>query len=117
MGNWKTCFWFSSFPSAVGAGAVGLWESRPACGEIPKGLVESVGSLPWAFHAFHSPGISTALWPHRVFRQRTNKLNFICCIRRAASVSLRASACRFSIPTVIPGFKYSVHLSKEVSFS
>jgi len=33
----------------------------PAFGEIPKGLVERGGSLPLAFHAFHSPGISTAL--------------------------------------------------------
>ena len=33
----------------------------PAFGEISKGLVERVGSLLLAFHAFHSPGISTAL--------------------------------------------------------
>jgi hypothetical protein len=32
----------------------------PSFGEISKGLVERVGSLPLAFHAFHSPGISTA---------------------------------------------------------
>jgi hypothetical protein len=32
----------------------------PAFAEISKGLVERVGSLPLAFHAFHSPGISTA---------------------------------------------------------
>ena len=32
----------------------------PPFGEISKGLVERVGSLPLAFHAFHSPGISTA---------------------------------------------------------
>ena len=38
-----------------------MWESRPAVGEISKGLVESVGSLLLAFHAFHSPGISIAL--------------------------------------------------------
>jgi hypothetical protein len=33
----------------------------PAFGEIPKGLVERGGSLLLAFHAFHSPVISTAL--------------------------------------------------------
>jgi len=32
-----------------------------AFGEIPKGLVETGGSLSLAFHAFHSPGISTTL--------------------------------------------------------
>jgi hypothetical protein len=32
----------------------------PPLGEISKGLVERVGSLLLAFHAFHSPAISTA---------------------------------------------------------
>jgi hypothetical protein len=43
------------------AEAVGMWESRPLLGEASKGLVERVGSLLLAFHAFHSPDISTAL--------------------------------------------------------
>jgi hypothetical protein len=34
----------------------------PLLGEISKGLVERVGSLPVAFHAFHRPAISTALF-------------------------------------------------------
>jgi hypothetical protein len=76
-----------------------------------------VGSLLLAFHSFHSPAISTALLPYLVVRQRANKLTLAFCIRRAASVSLSASACRFSIPAVIPSFKYSVHPFKEVSFS
>jgi hypothetical protein len=58
-GKWETCLWFSTFPERF-AGAVGMWKSRPPFGEISKGLVESVGSLVLAFHAFHSPGISTA---------------------------------------------------------
>ena len=105
------------FPIALVAGAVGMWESRPPFGEIPKGLVERVGSLLLAFHAFHSPDISTALSPYRVVRQRANMLSFACCIRRADSVSLRASARCFSTPAVIPSFKYSVHSFREVSFS
>src|SRR6266568_2263448 len=40
-------------------GNVGI---SPALGEISKGLVERGGSLPLAFHAFHSPAISTALF-------------------------------------------------------
>src|SRR5574341_1610716 len=47
------------FSTAFVVGAVGMWESRCLC-EISKGLVERVGSPPLAFHAFHSPGISTA---------------------------------------------------------
>jgi hypothetical protein len=39
-----------------------MWESRLPFGEISKGLVGRVGSLPLAFHAFHSPAISTALF-------------------------------------------------------
>ena len=42
-----------------------MWESRQPFGEIPKGLVERGGSLLLAFHAFHSPGISTALFAGR----------------------------------------------------
>src|SRR5229473_3496354 len=38
-------------------------EISPAVGEISKGLVERVGSLLLAFHSFHRPGISTALFP------------------------------------------------------
>jgi hypothetical protein len=58
VGKWETCLWFSTFPSAFVAGAVGI---SPSLGEISKGLVERVGSLLLAFHSFHSPGISTAL--------------------------------------------------------
>jgi len=112
--NLLLVFHFSIRPRRRRCGNVGI---SPAVGEISKGLVVRGESLPLAFHAFHSPGISTALGPHRVFRQRANKVNFACCIRRAASVSLRISACRFSNPAVIPSFKYPVHLSKEVSFS
>jgi hypothetical protein len=60
-------FWFGREESSRRSrGNVGI---SPALGEISKGLVERVGSLPLAFHAFHSPGISTALsgsqrcWP------------------------------------------------------
>ena len=102
MGNLLLVFHFSS---ALVADAVGMWESRLPFGEISKGLVERGGSLPLAFHVFHSPGISTALLPHRVVRQRPNKLTFAFCIRRAAAVSLIASACPFSISAVMPSFK------------
>ena len=61
MGKWKTCFGFSTFPSALVVGGCGNVGISPAFGEIPKGLVERGGSMPLAFHAFHSPGISTAL--------------------------------------------------------
>lgn len=95
-------------------GNVGI---SPAFGEISKGLVESVGSLLLAFHAFHRPGISTALSSHRVFRQRANKVSFAFCIRRAAAVSLIDSVCRFKMPSVIPSFKYFCQPASEASFS
>ena len=118
-GRWesgKPAFGFPLFhgPRRRRCGNVGI---SPVVGEISKGLVERVGSLPLAFHAFHIPGISTVLLPYRVVRQRANMRSFAFCIRRAASVSLRASACCFSIPAVIPFFKYSVHPFREVSFS
>src|SRR3954453_15607300 len=53
-------FHFSIRPRRRSCGNVGI---SPALGEISKELVERVGSLPLAFHAFHSAGISTALSP------------------------------------------------------
>jgi hypothetical protein len=100
--NLLLVFHFSIRLRRRSCGNVGI---SPAFGEISKGLVERVGSLPLAFHAFHSPGISTALSSYRVFRQRVNKLSFAFCIRHAASVSVRAFACRCSIPAVMPSFK------------
>jgi len=85
-------------------------------GEISKGLVESVGSLPLAFHAFHSPGISTAL-SHLGLRQRAKRASLASCIRRAASVSLLVVAWRRSSSGVIPAFKDFSHSGSEVSFS
>src|SRR6478736_4674725 len=58
VGNLLLVFHFSIRPRRRSCGNVGI---SPALGEISKGLVERVGSLPLAFHAFHSAGISTAL--------------------------------------------------------
>ena len=63
VGKWKTCFWFSTFPSAPRRRSCGNVGISPASGEISKGLVGSVGNLLLVFHAFHSPAISTALFP------------------------------------------------------
>jgi len=57
VGNLLLVFHFSIRPRRRSCGNVGIW---PAFGEISKGLVERVGSLLLAFHAFHNPGISTA---------------------------------------------------------
>ena len=59
MENLLLVFHFSG-PLRLGCGNV---EISPPFGEISKELVERVGSLLLAFHAFHSSGISTALRP------------------------------------------------------
>jgi hypothetical protein len=59
VGKWETCFWFSTFPSGA----------KPGCGNVGisrrwrdfQGAVGRVGNLLLVFHAFHGPGISTAL--------------------------------------------------------
>src|SRR3954452_11752697 len=61
VGKWKTCFWFSTFPSALVVGAVGMWESRLPLARFPRGSWKEWEACLLAFHAFHSPGISTAL--------------------------------------------------------
>jgi len=94
-------------------GNVGI---SPALGEISKGLVERGGSRPLAFHAFHRPAISTALF-HLDLRQRANRVSLAFCIRRAASVSLWAAACRCSILAVIPSFKHFSQSGSDLSFS
>jgi hypothetical protein len=58
VGNLLLVFHFSIRLRRRSCGNVGI---SPASGEISKGLVERGGSLPLAFHAFHSPGIPTAL--------------------------------------------------------
>jgi hypothetical protein len=57
--NLLLVFHFSIRLHSRSCGNVGI---SPAVGEISKGLVERVGSLLWAFHSFHRPGISTALF-------------------------------------------------------
>src|ERR1700688_1590247 len=74
--KWESCSWISTFarPTLLNSllalrsettntrrscGNVGI---SPVLGEISKGLVERGVSLPLAFHAFHSPAISTALF-------------------------------------------------------
>jgi len=37
VGKWKTCFWFSTFPSAFVVGAVEMWESRRLWARFPRG--------------------------------------------------------------------------------
>ena len=59
MGNVVLVFHFSIRLRRRSGGNVGI---SPAFGEISKGLVERGESLILAFHAFHSPGISTALF-------------------------------------------------------
>jgi len=59
VGNLLLVFHFSIRRRRRSCGNVGI---SPVFGEISKGLVGRVGSLPLAFHAFHSPGISTALF-------------------------------------------------------
>src|ERR1039457_2898986 len=60
VGNLLLVFHFSIRPRRRSCGNVGI---APPFGEISKGLVERGGSLLLAFHAFHSPGISTAHTP------------------------------------------------------
>jgi hypothetical protein len=55
--NLRLVFHFSIRLRGRSCGNVGISQ---AFGEISKGLVGRVGSLLLAFHAFHSPGISTA---------------------------------------------------------
>src|SRR5260370_12235059 len=59
VGNLLLVFHFPIRLRRRSCGNVGI---APPLGEISKGLVERGGSLPLAFHAFHSPGISTALF-------------------------------------------------------
>ena len=126
VGKWETCFWFSTFPSGAsrGGGNVGI---SPACGEISKGLVERVGSLVLAFHAFHSPGISTAPGPS-VSQPNTggagynnlhcrSKRALAACIRLAHWVSLICPAICASLAQLTPGLSWCVASGRDFSFS
>ena len=47
MGKWETCFWFSTFPSAVVVGAVGMWKSRLPLVRFPRGSWKEGKACPW----------------------------------------------------------------------
>jgi hypothetical protein len=84
----------------VGIGAFdsqGLWESRR--GRFPRRL-------------FHGPPFPRPSFRfHPVGRSFSNSLLFACCMRRAASVSLRAPAMRFKALMLSPWRKYCAGLS------
>jgi hypothetical protein len=90
-----------------------------------QGAVGSVGNLLSVFHAFHGPGISTALRPcyrkgggsgYCILHCRNSRdlAVFIC---RAHSVSLIARASRSSSAKLTPGLRYCSARSSDFSFS
>ena len=124
VGNLLLVFHFSG-PLCRGCGNVGI---SPAFGEIPKGLVERVGSLPLAFHAFHSPAISTGLlravrnqWKRggkgdSILHDRSSLL-LAAPIFLAQSVSLMLLAIWSNGANPTPGFRYCSALGSDFSFS
>lgn len=86
-----------------------------------QGTVERVGKLFLLFHAFHGPGISTALGQRNfgndgVWHCRSN-LALAALIRRAHAVSLMASARFSSSGKLNPGFKNRSASGSDCSFS
>jgi hypothetical protein len=114
VGNLLLVFHFSI---ALVVGAVEMWESRLPLARFPRGSWKEWEACFWLPTVSTAPPFPQRSLPYREVRQRANKLTLAFCIRRAASVSLSALACRCSISAVIPSFKYSVHPFKEVSFS
>ena len=116
VGNLLLVFHFS-MAAKPGGGNVGI--SRFL--RDSQGTVEKVGNLSLVFHAFHGPGISTAL-PQRNFGKdgvwhcRSN-LALAALIRRAHSVSLMARARFSSSAKLKPGFKNRSASSSDCSFS
>ena len=122
----KPALGFPLFRSALpGCGNVGI---SPAFGEISKGLVERVGSLLLAFHAFHSPVISISLFraPHRQWKrggkgdsilQHRSSLLFATPIFLAHSVSLMLWAIRSSCENFSPALRYCSASRSDFSFS
>src|SRR5437588_11715281 len=79
-------------------GAVGKWE---AC--LWLSTLSTAAAFP--------------LRSHRGLRHRVNKLSLAFCIRRAASMSLLAVACCWSMAGVIAAFRDFSHFGRDVSFS
>jgi hypothetical protein len=62
VGKWENLLLVFHFSIRLRRRICGNVGISPSFDEISKGLVGRVGSLPLAFHAFHSPGISTDLF-------------------------------------------------------
>jgi len=92
VGKWETCFWFSTFPSGA----------KPGCGNVEisrrrrdfQGAVGRVGNLLSVFHAFHGPGISTALLLGYAFSSRIPVARYI---RTSRAIRGRLSPVTFLI--------------------
>jgi len=125
VGKWETRFWFSTFPSGA----------KPGCGNVEisrrwrdfQGAVGRVGNLFSVFHAFHGPGISTALLLGELQQNRggtgdsvlhcRNSFALAAVILRAHSVSLIAIANRSSCASPMFGFRYWAASGCDFSFS
>src|SRR5215469_13609474 len=69
VGKWETCFWFSTFPSALVAGAVEMWESRLLLARFPGGSWKEWEACLWLSTLSTAPAFPqlTPAW----FRGRT----------------------------------------------
>src|SRR5215472_512047 len=47
VGKWETCFWFSTFPSALVAGAGEMWGSRLLLARFPRGSWKEWEACRW----------------------------------------------------------------------
>ena len=125
VGKWETRFWFSTFPSGAmpGCGNVGISRRRRDF----QAAVGRAGNPLSVFHAFHGPGISTALLPGEIQRNRggigdsilhcRNSFAFAAPILRAHSVSLIAIASRSNCANPMFGFRYWMASGSDFSFS
>jgi hypothetical protein len=125
VGKWETGPWFPTFPSGAkpGCGNVGISRRRRDF----QGAVGRVGNLLLVFHAFHGPGISTALLLGELQQNRggigdsvlhcRNSFALAAVILRAHSVSLIAIANRSSCAKPMFGFRYWAASGSDFSFS
>jgi hypothetical protein len=78
VGKWKTCFWFSTFPSALIVEAVGMWESRPPLARFPRGSWKEGKACLWLSTLSTAPAFPQLcvgfVGSRRTFQERDRQL-------------------------------------------
>ena len=105
VGKWETCFWFSTFPSALVAGAVEMWESGLLLARFPRGSWKEWEACFWLSTLSTTPAFPqlTPAWLRG--RTRSMLVSTSAPLIRSTASNRRTGSIRLSRPAACPGIE------------